>query len=357
MPRSVLFLLPYPLHSAPSQRFRVEAYFDLLREQGISFTTSQLLDNRGWYILYKKRSWLTKAWTMIKGYGVRIFVILFKCRQYQFIFIHREAVPFGPPIFEWLLAKVFRKKIIFDFDDAIWIPNITAGNQIARYIKCFWKIKYICKWSYKVSVGNDFLAEWALKYNTNVVVNPTVVDMETRYNQTKKQNTDKVVIGWTGSHSTLKYLDSIVPVLQRLEAVHDFCFLVISNETPNFQLRSLQFIPWNKATEIEDLMQMHIGIMPLQNDAWSEGKCGFKLIQYLALGIPAIASPIGVNKKIIRNGQNGFLCETSEEWYQALKLLLEDQTLREKFGANGQKKMRASFSLQSNAGNFLSLFS
>jgi glycosyltransferase involved in cell wall biosynthesis len=165
-----------------------------------------------------------------------------------------------------------------------------------------------------------------------------------------------LVIGWTGSHSTMTYLNAIVPVLEKLEKSYDFKFLVISNQPPAFTLKSLVYLPWKEATEIDDLLQMNIGIMPLEPDEWSEGKCGFKLIQYLSLGIPAVASPVGVNNNIIEDGRNGFLCVSPEEWESALVRLLSDRALRTRLGFNGQEKMRHHFSLESNEQNFLSLF-
>mgnify|MGYP003576917045 CR=1 FL=1 len=358
MSNKVLFLLPYPLSQAPSQRFRVEAYYDLLRQQGISFDSHVFLDDTAWKILYQGGSTLQKAVAVIKGYLKRFGKVVFSARAYDYVFIHREAAPLGPPIFEWLLAKILRKKVIYDFDDAIWIPSITESNKIARHIKAFWKIAFICRWSYKISAGNAFLANWAKQYNPRVVINPTCVDMEVRFNKIKTPvEGQKVVIGWTGSHSTLKYLDEIFPVLQRLENEFEFDFLVICNQPPKFALNSLLFIKWREVTEIEDLLQMDIGIMPLVADAWSEGKCGFKLIQYLSLGIPCVASPIGVNKQIVEEGRNGFLCHSEENWYLALKQLLTNYHLRKEMGLAGHEKMHKEFSIQSNAANFLSLFS
>lgn len=302
---------------------------------------------------------MKKAWSVVKGFARRFIKVLFSSRQYDYIFIHREAAPLGPPVFEWLLAKVLGKKIIFDFDDAIWIPNVSESNKIARYVKCFWKIKRIVQWSYKVSAGNCFLANWASAYQLRdrVVVNPTCVDMEQKFSYIKEQDTKRLVIGWTGSHSTVKYLDILFPVLLELEKDWNFEFIVICDRKPSFELESLRFVKWKEDTEIEDLLRMNIGVMPLIEDQWSEGKCGFKLIQYLSLGIPAVASPVGVNKTIMEQGVNGFLCSSAEDWKRALEKLMMDKELRSKMGAEGRKKMLSSYSTQSNAVNFISLFS
>lgn len=354
---NILFLLPYPLNGAPSQRFRVEAYFSLLEKAGLSYSVACFLDHRAWKVLYKNGSLWQKALAVLSGFFRRAYTVFFKAGGFSYVFIHREAAPLGPPLFEWWLAKVLRKKIIYDFDDAIWIPNLTESNRSARFAKCFWKVKYICKWSDKVSAGNHFLADYARKYNPNVVYNPTCVDTQHRYNVTAVQEQSPVVIGWTGSHSTIQFLAEGIPALQKLEKTHSFQLLIICDQKPDFALKSLRFIPWNAATEIEDLAKINIGIMPLKDDDWSEGKCGFKIIQYLALGIPAIASPAGVNKQIIDNGVNGYICRTEEEWVLHLTELLQDSEKRKAFGREGRKKIEQAYSLQANASNFLSLFS
>ncbi|MCU7551306.1 glycosyltransferase [Chitinophagaceae bacterium LB-8] len=356
MKTKVLFLLPYPLFKAPSQRFRVEAFFPLLESHKIEFRTDEFLDEKAWKLLYQQGSTVQKGWAVIRGFLKRLFTVLFVAPQYDYVFIHREASPLGPPIFEWILAMMFRKKIIFDFDDAIWIPAVSKGNKIALYIKWFSKISTICKWAYKISAGNEYLANWSKQFNQHVVITPTSVDTVNRFNRLKQVNRNKMVIGWTGSHSTLKYLDVIYPVLQRLEEEFAFEFLVICNQPPSFQLKSMKFIPWQETSEIEDLLKIDIGVMPLLADAWSEGKCGFKIIQYLALGIPAVASPVGVNKDIVEDGRNGYLCSTEKEWYVALKRLLGDSLLRGEMGMKGREKIVKEYSVQANADNLLSFF-
>jgi len=355
-PKNVLFLVPYPVGHAPSQRFRVELYLSELDKAGISYKIQSFLDENTWQNLYKGGGFFSKTWGVIKGFARRWKIVLFGLQKYDFVFIHRETAPIGPPIFEWIISKLRRKKIIFDFDDAIWLPNTSKENFFAGWIKAFWKVKYICRWSYKVAGGNDYLCAFARRYNSNVFRIPTVVDTDHQHNQLKDQDSNKIVLGWTGSHSTLKFLDEIVPVLNNLENKFNYEFVVISNKAPEFQLKSLRFVPWKEDSEVKDLLQMNIGVMPLENDAWGEGKCGFKLIQYLSLGIPAAASPVGVNKIIIEQGKNGYLCENAAEWEKALAELMTDQVKRKQMGLEGRKKIESEYSLRSQASNFIALF-
>jgi glycosyltransferase involved in cell wall biosynthesis len=154
----------------------------------------------------------------------------------------------------------------------------------------------------------------------------------------------------------MKYLDEVVPVLKKLLSEFNFELVVISNKPPQFVLPNLRYIPWSEATEIDDLLQFNIGLMPLARDNWSEGKCGFKLIQYLSLGIPAVASAVGVNNQIIVEGINGYLCNKEDCWYQALKKLMLDASLRQSMGLRGHEKIVNQFSVRTNAEAFLKLF-
>lgn len=353
--KKVLFILPYPLRFAPSQRFRVEAFFPLLQQAGFQIEKACFFSASDWNVLYQKGAIGKKIGAVMKGFALRIG-LLTRIWRYDYIFIHREASPLGPPFIEWFIAKIGRKKFIYDFDDAIWIPNTSKENRMVGWVKAFWKVKYNCRWAYKVVGGNDFLCNYARRFNNRVVRIPTCVDTETRHNQLKAPQQGKLTIGWTGSHSTLHYLAEIVPVISRLQEEFDFSFLVIANKAPKLQLTDWTFLPWQEETEVEDLLRMDIGIMPLKDDAWSEGKCGFKLIQYLALGIPAVASPVGVNQQIIDEGQNGFLCSAPQEWYNALKRLLTDIELRRKMGLHGREKIVAEYSIQSQQQAFLHLF-
>src|SRR5690606_2340693 len=153
----------------------------------------------------------------------------------------------------------------YDFDDAIWIPNTSEENKIAAGFKWHQKVGLICKWSYKISCGNEYLCEYAIKYNGNVTYNPTTIDTEKLHNPkllSDIQKDDTIVIGWTGSHSTLSYLNDLIPVISRLEQSYKFKFLVIANKNPEYPLKSFEFRHWNVSSEISDLSLIDIGIMP-----------------------------------------------------------------------------------------------
>jgi glycosyltransferase involved in cell wall biosynthesis len=353
--KKILFVVPFPPKIYPSERFRIEIYEEILKEKGLTFDSIFFWDYYARSILYKKGKISQKIAGIIKGFFRRIKSLTI-VSKYDYIFLLREASPVGPPVFEWIYSKLFRKKIIYDFDDAIWIPQISESNSWARFAKSFWKVKRNCHWAHKVSVGNSYLYNYAIQYNQNVIINPTCVDTVNKHNTIKDQNTEKVIIGWTGSFSTLHYLNEVIEVLQTLESNYSFEFIVIADQNPNLPLRSFRFIEWKEKTEMADLLSINIGIMPLDNNEISKGKSGFKLIQFLSLGIPVVASPIGVNTQIVDENINGFLCQSKEEWVAALEKLLCNALLRQNMGLNGRKKIEENYSVVANKNNFLSLF-
>jgi glycosyltransferase involved in cell wall biosynthesis len=355
MSKHVAFIVPYPLGEAPSQRFRFEQYFGILEQQGIAFDVYSFLSNTTWQVLYKPGHYMAKVSGIFAGFLRRI-LLMFHLGKYDMVFIHREVAPVGPPVFEWIIARLLRKKIIYDFDDAIWLSNTSEHNKIAAAFKWHGKVSAICSWAWKCSCGNDYLAGYARQYCNNVVVNPTTIDTGHLHNRVKYPGHGPLVIGWTGTHSTISYLNQLVPVFEQLEKEHDFKLLVISNREPDFKLKGLQYLPWDKSTEIDDLLKIDVGIMPLEDDKWAAGKCGFKALQYMALGIPAIVSPVGVNTKIVDEGINGYLCSTDQEWSDAIKNILQQREAIAGMSANARKKIIDNYSVLSNTGNFLRLF-
>ncbi len=292
----------------------------------------------------------------IIGGFIRRFLTLFTLSAYDFIYIHREAAPIGPPIFEWLISKVFRKKIIYDFDDAIWVKIASDANPKVANLKCSWKVSKICKYSKTVSVGNDFLAEYAKKYCNDVRIIPTVVNTETYHNRLRDQSNGKLVIGWTGTFTNLYNLQLITNVIQKLQKKHDFNFLIIADRDPKLKELKYTYHKWNLKTEIEDLLQMHIGIMPLINSEVEKGKCGFKAIQYMSLGIPAVVSPVGANRNVVEDGKTGYWAEKDQEWEERLERLILDEQLRIQLGTNGREKIIKEYAVKVQKNNFFQLF-
>tara|TARA_B110000305_G_C19408458_1_gene624117 strand:+ start:778 stop:1857 length:1080 start_codon:yes stop_codon:yes gene_type:complete len=352
--KSIIFIVPYPQGEAPSQRFRFEQYIPLLKANDFQIHFAPFLDSKTWSQLYKEGGVFKKISGIIKSFLRRVITIL-TIHRYDYVFIHREASHLGPPIFEFLIAKVFRKAYIYDFDDAIWLANYSESNAKYHRLKAYWKVKCCIKWAGQVTVGNSYLSKYAKKYNENVTIIPTTIDT-VNYHNINTDYDQGIIIGWTGTHTTMRFLDFIVPVIKRLELRYDFEFRVISNEKPEYDLKSLNFIKWNSDSEIHDLNQISIGVMPLENDIWSEGKCGFKCLQYMALGIPSVVSPVGVNKKIVKQNINGFFADGHDEWERTLEKLIQDKKERMRIGAAGKETIKREYSVLAHKDGYLNLF-
>lgn len=354
--KTIYFLCPYPYGSAPSQRFRYEQYIHLLQNDGYKVEVHSFLEESGWAVLYQNGKYFAKMITILRCFWKR-YLLLFQLHKADSIFIHREMAQVGPPVFEFFVAKILNRKFIYDFDDAIWLPNYSEVNARFHWVKCYWKVKYIIKWADQVTVGNEYLATYAMQFNQNVKVLPTTIDTTNHHNKLVDYQKEGLInIGWTGTHTTIYYLNALIPVLQQLEEKYSFTFTVISNLNPEINLRSFRFVKWEKEKEIEDLATFDIGLMPLIDDQWSKGKCGFKALQYMSLGIPSVISPVGVNTAIVQNGINGFLYSTEDELTNVLSRLIEDASLRRQIGTAARLTIEDKYSVDANYKIYQSLF-
>lgn len=351
----ILFIAPYPKTIAPSQRFRFEHYLTDLDKLNIQYTYTTFIAGEDYKVMFKPGKALQKGLIIAKGILKRT-ALLFTLKKYQFVYIHREAALLGPPIFEWLIGKVCRKKIIYDFDDAIWIPLSSDANPLAAKIKCNWKVAKICKWSTIVSTGNSFLASYAKQFCNDVRIVPTVVDTINTHNKTKNQQEQPLTIGWTGTFTNFIHLPLAIPAIKKLQQQYTFNFLIIADKDPELKDIRYTYLQWNKATEIDDLIKMHIGIMPLIKTDVQLGKCAFKAIQYMSLGIPAVVTPIGANCEVVDDGIDGYWADNDEEWYSALQQLLLDAASRSKLGTLAQRKIVTQYSVIASKELFLDLF-
>lgn len=195
-----------------------------------------------------------------------------------------------------------------------------------------------------VMAGNPYLAEYAGQVNANVTIVPTTIDTE-KYTVTERTNESAMpTIGWTGSFSTVQHLDTLRSGLQKLARQTRFRLRVIGTPSYEFDGIDVEAMPWQSETELEDLRSIDIGIMPLPDDAWSKGKCGLKALQFMALGIPTVCSPVGVNTEIIQDGQNGFLARSENEWLEKLSRLLHSAELRNLLGRAGRATVDSRYS-------------
>lgn len=354
----ILFLVPHPLKKSPSQRFRFEQYFKILLTAGHTYEAHSFLSPDHGRIFFENGKFLIKAWALFQGF-MRRLILLSRVSHFEMVFIHREAAPLGPPVLEWLIARILYKRIIFDFDDAVWLTDKIDERWWVKAVKWRKKVRSLCKWSYKVSCGNDYLCQYARQFNQRVIYNPTTVDTNSfqSSNKTEKKQTDEFVIGWTGSHTTLKYLNMLEEPLRALEEKYpQIRIMIIADQPPHFSLRSIDFVPWSEKTEVEYLLTIDIGIMPLPDNDWSRGKCGFKALQYMSLEKPALVSPVGVNTRVVDHGINGFHCSTPLEWFSCIEYLIERRDICREMGKLGKEKVVEHYSIVSNTPNFLSLF-
>lgn len=353
-PRRILFLAPYPFDSAPSQRFRFEQYLPYLKEKNISWDFISFYSPRFWQGMIDNRNPLWKAFNYLLAF-FRISYRIFNCGKYEIIFLHREITPAGPPVPEWFITRVRKKKVVYDFDDAIWLTDDITRHILLDKLKWKSKVARICRWSYRVSCGNEYLRRFALSWNPDSYLNPTTIDMNRLNNQVHVHRAEKTVVGWSGSHTTLKYLYMISAILKSVIEDPGISLTVICNKKPEWEIEDYTFIEWDKARETEDLLTIDIGVMPLPDDPWTRGKCGFKALQYFSVGIPALVSPLPVNRVIVDHGVNGYYCDNGSGWKNYMYELAGDPEKRTRFGRNGRKKVIDQFSTESNLSNFLGL--
>lgn len=341
----VCALMPYPFDTTPSQRFRIEQWQPFLENEGILIEYFAFTDERLSSVLYKEGHLGTKTGLLIKALLRRISHV-FAARKYDAVFVHRGISVIGPAFMEKLL-RLSGARLIFDFDDSIFLPDTSNANKLFGWLKFTGKTAGICRLSSAVTVGNSYLAGYAQKYNENVYIIPTSIDTE-KYRPNDKNNSKnkRVVVGWTGSSTSQYHLEMFEPILAKLLMERDVEIRVISNREPSFEEIDYEWRSWSAETEIEEISQIDIGIMPTPDDDWSRGKCALKALQYMSLGIPAVCSNVGANREVVKHGKNGFLAKTPDEWLDSLKKLIDDKSLRKQLGNAARKTVVENYSME-----------
>ncbi|MEX2567184.1 MAG: glycosyltransferase family 4 protein, partial [Cyclobacteriaceae bacterium] len=337
----ILFLPKYTRMGA-SSRLRTYQYLPLWEKAGYNvvvrpFFTDKYLNEiyagRRPGILHILQCYWRRAWQ------------LFTVGKYDLIFVEKELFPYLPAFAEWFLAKT--KGFIVDYDDAVF-HNYDLGKYpgVKRFLPD--KIDRTMKMAELVTVGNSYLKDraWAAG-SSRIVMMPTVIDPN-RYLMKIHQDKPIVSIGWIGSPSTLRYLEGILPVLEQLKRKFKIILVQVNGKNQVKFSGSTEKIPWTEAGEVDAILKMDIGIMPLPDNPWERGKCAYKLIQYMACGLPVVASPVGMNKEVVQHGINGYLAKSEEEWIAALSKLIQDWQLRKSFGENGHQLVMEKYTLERN---------
>ena len=346
----VLFWIPYPTEGA-SNRYRVEQYLPYLKRAGIDYSMRPFWNSSAFKVLYKRRHRFSKLCYFILGTFSRIFDLV-RIFQYNVVFIHREAYPIGGAFLENIL-RILRKPFIFDFDDAIFLPTSSRPNNFIEMYKKPGKVVNIIRMARHVLAGNYYLADFALRYNPSISVIPTPIDTN-KYFPSGEKNNKELIIGWVGSITTLDFLNAMSSVFVRLsQRFAHIKFKIVGGEFFVSGLSNIISKQWSLREEVEDLRSFDIGIMPMPDNEWTRGKCGFKAILYMSIGIPCVCSPVGMNKEIIANGTNGFFAQTEEDWIERLALLIEDSDLRKKIGLEAKRTVEEKYSLSLYADRFL----
>jgi glycosyltransferase involved in cell wall biosynthesis len=352
--KKILFIAHHRLDRSPGQRYRFEQFFNYLNENGFHCHLSNILDHKDDKILYSKANYFKKFLIALSAYKKRNQNIK-NINQYDLVVIYREAVLTRSIYFEKELAKT-GIPIVFDFDDAIWVKDVSVGNKWLSFMKSANKIKKILPFCSHVTTGNNYLAEYALQYNNNVTVIPSTIDTNKYIPYTNTNNV--VTIGWVGSHTTVKHFELILNVYKDLKTKYGkaISFKVIGD--PNYRNEDLDIIgePWSNEREVELFNSIDIGVMPLVEDSWTKGKCGMKGLLYMSVGKPAVMSAVGMNTEIIEHGVNGFIPVGKKEWFDVLSLLIEDKGLRDIIGDRGRKTVEEKYSFEAYKNVYLELY-
>ncbi len=336
----VLGLSPAPIEAAAT-RYRMAQFVAPLAKNGIDLEISPFLNKEEFTGLYKNKSLLKVASEMTIPILRRMSKTL-AARRYDVLFVQREAMMFGPAVFERVFQKFGNLPLVLDLDDATYISYVSPTyGKIGSLFKFFGKTDRMIERAEVVICGNRFIAEYVEKKGTEAIVIPTVVDTD-EFSPLEKNN-EVPVVGWIGTHSTFPFLQSLFPVLQKLSEKHRFVLKIVGAGVDRVELEgvAIENLPWSLTREVADFQSLDIGLYPItvsatHPDEWLLGKSGFKAIQYLALGTPFVMTPVGVCAEIGEPGQTHFNAASSEDWYNALDKLLTDENLRKQMGKAGR---------------------
>jgi glycosyltransferase involved in cell wall biosynthesis len=350
----LLVICPYPVGVAPSQRLKYEQYFDAFREEGFEINVQPFASKKLWSIIYKKGNFIGKLLQTLLGYWRR-FWLIFSLKKYDVVYIHLWVTPFLMPFYEWIYCSL-AKKVVYDIDDLVYLSdNKSKANKTVGIFKSKKKPIYLMKHADHVITCTPYLDEFVRKFNAHTTDISSTVDTHKYIPVNRYENKNPIVLGWSGSTTTSKYFYLLKEVLLELSKKYPIKIIIMGN--PNIQIDGLNIesLAWSESIELEVLQKFDIGLYPLHDEVWVLGKSGLKAIQYMALGVPTVATAIGANYRVIDDKVSGMLVNSHQELVDALSALIESPELRKKIGEAGRKKIEQEFSIETNQKNYLNV--
>jgi glycosyltransferase involved in cell wall biosynthesis len=337
----VLALASYPVDAAAT-RYRLQQFVGPLADRGIELTIHPFLDSELFKHLYRKNSFPRTSVGLLKSAFLRLADVM-SARKADVILIQREAMMFGPPVIEWLTTRAMKRPMVLDLDDATYVSYTSPTyGSLGKALKWFSKTDDLIKWAAIVTCGNSSIAQYVSSKGARARILPTVVDTEVFKPAPRGAAKGPVVLGWIGTHSTFPYLESVFPALSSLAKNYPFRLKVVGAAKANVNIPG-----------VEDFQSIDIGLYPidasLYSGKWAFGKSGFKAIQYMAVGIPYVATPVGGSAEIGEAGTTHLFAMTSDEWYLALESLITDVDRRQEMGSAGRRHVIEHYGLSDQA--------
>ncbi len=337
-------ICPYPQNVAAGQRLKYEQYFDAWRESGFEITVSSFMSDGMWSIAHKKGYLIGKILGTLRG-DIKRIGTMFVLRKYDLVYVFMYVSPIGTSLFERCF-RFLSKKLVYDLEDNRFLGADAKTKGLAQILRGTDKTRFLVRSADHVITSSPALNEVCLQINQQKQCTYISSSIDTdRFVPTNQySNEKKVTIGWTGTFSTRPFLDLLRPVFIELKKQRDFKLIVIGNFEYDFPEMDLEVIQWSAEREVEDLQKLDIGVYPLPMDDWVMGKSGLKAIQYMAFGLPCVATDISTVQQFIEDGKNGVLVKTVDEWVFALSELIDSPELRRQIGQCARQTVLEKFS-------------
>ncbi|HEV7396070.1 MAG TPA: glycosyltransferase family 4 protein [Pyrinomonadaceae bacterium] len=349
----VLGLASYPVEAAAT-RYRLQQFVQPLADRGIGLDIRPFMTSTLFSRFYKREAVASTAWGLLKSSLMRLKDVVNASRA-DVILVQREAMLLGPPLIEWLTTVAMKRPLVLDLDDATYVSYTSPTyGRLGKTLKWFSKTDDLIRWASIVTCGNRAIAEYATSKGAKARIIPTVVDAEI-FKPVQKRAEDAPVLGWIGTHSTFPYLESIFPVLQTLAGTFEFRLKIVGAGQTDVKVEgvTVENLPWSLEREVEDFQSLDIGLYPidasLYSGKWAAGKSGFKALQYMAVGIPYVSTPVGASGEIGVVGTTHLSAESNQEWHESLARLISNPEERHRMGAAGRRHVLDNYGLPAQA--------